>query len=312
MADRIEDYAVNSARWLSLEDFDGEIWKDVVGEEGKYKISNYCRVMSLPRKQTMKNGRIRQKKGLILRQFYSQYGYPIYSISQKVRLAHIEIAKAFIPNPDNKPQVDHINTIRTDCRICNLRWVSIKENCNNPITLKRNRLKGIKPIIQLDSNGRFIKEWTSIAEASRHFNVLVSTMSKAVRGIIKSCCGYQFVYKDKYTSDTPLLLRRKMNDGARNGGYTINDRSVCVIDNGIIEAFYVSPKHAAKDLGFAYTTITGNCNANRMKRPRTDIPILRKVFYYKDISKELKEEIDKRYLNKENDDCHKWHRKGWN
>lgn len=44
----------------------------------------------------------------------------------------------FIPNPENKPEIDHINTIRDDNRVENLRWVTHKENSNNPITLKRS------------------------------------------------------------------------------------------------------------------------------------------------------------------------------
>lgn len=50
---------------------------------------------------------------------------------------HRAVAELFIPNPDNKPCVDHINTIRTDSRAENLRWVTHKENSNNPLTRKQ-------------------------------------------------------------------------------------------------------------------------------------------------------------------------------
>lgn len=49
---------------------------------------------------------------------------------------HRAVAELFIPNPENKPCVDHINTDRLDNRSENLRWVSTKENCNNPLTIK--------------------------------------------------------------------------------------------------------------------------------------------------------------------------------
>lgn len=58
-------------------------------------------------------------------------------------IAHFTISRAvaelYIPNPENKPCVDHINTIRTDNRVENLRWVSYKENQNNPLSLEHHR-----------------------------------------------------------------------------------------------------------------------------------------------------------------------------
>lgn len=96
----------------------GEIWKDIAGYEGYYEISNLGRVRnSLKRVITKKlngNGYFR----LIL------YKNKV----QKNKTIHRLLAEAFIPNPENKPQVNHINGIKTDFRLQNLEWVTGKEN----------------------------------------------------------------------------------------------------------------------------------------------------------------------------------------
>lgn len=68
-------------------------------------------------------------------------GYKYYTLcvngSRKTVKAHRLVALAFLDNPMNKPAVDHINGIKTDNRVCNLRWVTNKENANNPVTMPR-------------------------------------------------------------------------------------------------------------------------------------------------------------------------------
>ena len=87
-----------------------EVWKPIKDYEGLYEISNLGRVKSLNYGGT--------GKGKILK-------------------VHRLVAEAFIPNPGNKPCVDHINTIKNDNRVENLRWVTYKENSNNEKTLEK-------------------------------------------------------------------------------------------------------------------------------------------------------------------------------
>lgn len=109
-------------------------WRPVVGWEGLYEVSNTGLVRSL-------HGRRGPCWVMSLKRTY--YGYSSVVLRNrgmcKDSLVHILVAKAFIPNPENKPQIDHINTIRTDNRVENLRWCTNKENHANPITAERYR-----------------------------------------------------------------------------------------------------------------------------------------------------------------------------
>lgn len=119
-----------------------EIWKPVVGYENRYEVSNFGRVR---RFVFGKDGVFVGKKLMYLRK--DGYGYYTIRISINSALKELKVhrlvAQAFIPNPENKPQIDHINTIRTDNRVENLRWCTQTENANNPITVEKIRIATI-------------------------------------------------------------------------------------------------------------------------------------------------------------------------
>lgn len=110
-----------------------EIWRDVVGYEGKYQVSNIGNARSL---NFMRTGRMQNLSSSIKRD-----GYAHVTLTKdgkhKTYLLHRLIAEAFIPNPENKPCIDHINTIRNDNRVENLRWCTYSENIRNPISYER-------------------------------------------------------------------------------------------------------------------------------------------------------------------------------
>ena len=104
-----------------------EIWKDIKGYEGLYQVSSLGRV-----KRTYKN-----KKERILKIYLRKDGYFQIQLSNQSKfkqfLIHRLIAHAFIPNPDNKPFINHINGVRNDNRIENLEWCTNKENIHHAI-----------------------------------------------------------------------------------------------------------------------------------------------------------------------------------
>jgi hypothetical protein len=111
-----------------------EIWKDIKGYEGLYKVSNTGKVKSLDRIVIYINGKTTLHKGKLLNQSNSA-GYPSVRISKNgkpitVRI-HRLVAEAFISNPSRLPHVLHRNDIKDDNRVENLMWGTIKDNMDD-------------------------------------------------------------------------------------------------------------------------------------------------------------------------------------
>lgn len=183
-----------------------EEWKPIIGYEGLYEVSNYGRVRSLTRTIVRSDGRIQTFKGVILSGTMHNRGYRDVVLTKdgiSTRyLIHRLVATAFIPNPYNKPELDHINTIRTDNRVENLRWVTRRENCANNITRKRiydranssvvkekilstkvknNSRLAPKRVYQFTIDGEFIAEYSSCHEATRETGISFTSISTVAR-----------------------------------------------------------------------------------------------------------------------------------
>lgn len=126
----------------SVASMENEVWKSVVGYEGKYEVSSHGRVRSLDRtwfieirsrNQTVENPEmVRQKRhviGKIKKLTIGNHGYPIANLGvNDTHCVHRLVADAFLEKTDGKNHVDHINSIRHDNRFENLQWVTQKEN----------------------------------------------------------------------------------------------------------------------------------------------------------------------------------------
>ena len=121
-----------------------EKWKAIKGYKGRYIVSNYGNVCYLSGSTWYVKAQSSAS---------SKYNKVVLFKDGKrhSHWVHRLVAEAFIRNKENKPQIDHINSIRTDNRACNLRWATAKENSNNPITSLRRKIARVSGITYSDT-----------------------------------------------------------------------------------------------------------------------------------------------------------------
>lgn len=114
-----------------------EIWKPIENFEHSYQISNFGRIKSLPRKVIYRDGRIRSYNEKILNLRIDPKGYYFISLYKNTILIqeriHRLVAKAFIPNPENKPCVNHLDSDRLNNNLINLEWCTYSENTKHGV-----------------------------------------------------------------------------------------------------------------------------------------------------------------------------------
>ena len=177
-----------------------EQWKDIEGYEGLYQVSNYGEVRSLDRKQThLINGKERTMslKGKVLSKANSADGYHYVALSKNGKLVPHRInrlvAQAFIPNPNNEPQVNHIDEDRKNNHVDNLEWCSAKYNAN--YGNHRARLINVSSVmLKVTFKDGNYEIYSSRAEASEKLGINKGSISRWANGHTKCRKGMTFEY----------------------------------------------------------------------------------------------------------------------
>lgn len=189
----------------------GEKWKPI--DDTGYAVSTLGRIKSLKRNVKFSNRTvIIQEK--IIKPFLGGGGYYYVNLGRENRVSvHRIVAKAFIPNPNNFTDVDHINAIRTDNRVENLHWVTKSMNMRNPLTVRKlsiatknnpSKSRCVPVVCLLD--GEPLKEYESIASASRD-GFERTCIHDCLSGKSNTHKGYQWMY----LSDYKTLVNKSKN-----------------------------------------------------------------------------------------------------
>lgn len=159
-----------------------EVWRNIEGFE-KYQVSTLGRVRPVVP---------RYKGHRYLKPKSDKDGYLYVTISGKSLKIHRIVAKAFIPNPDNLPCINHKSEDKTVNTVENLEWCTHKYNCNYGTRLQRGAKHRQKKVVQL-KNGVPIKMYASISKAAEENGLVASGISNVLHGRRLSYGGYQWL-----------------------------------------------------------------------------------------------------------------------
>ena len=184
-----------------------EIWKDVVGYEQFYQVSNL--------------GNVRRKKDKFVykpRTFTNGYKNVLlykdgkwHRVGGKSELVHRMVAQAFIPNPQNLPQVNHKDENKANNRVDNLEWCTRRYNLNYGTAKARMTAKKSRPVVQANMDGSFVKLWPSAKNAQRtglYYQCNISRCANHDKGS-KTHHGCLWIYREEYEEKYGKLTKEQ-------------------------------------------------------------------------------------------------------
>ena len=181
-------------------------WKDVLGYEGLYQVSNLGDIQSVHRLVRGRDGRLSPVVSKILKWHVGavtkRHPRPTYSVelwrdNKRKRVpVHRIVAMAYIPNPHDYPQVNHIDGNRKNNSVGNLEWCTASENNYHAYRTGLTTSGMSKAVIGYSVKSGIVIECESIAEAARLVNGNPDAIRGAVKGRLKTSAGFRWKFKD--------------------------------------------------------------------------------------------------------------------
>lgn len=162
---------------LMLENTDEEIWKEIQGFEGLYEVSTKGRVKNINTNRILGGG-------------YGNHGYKYIILKGKYYYIHRLVALAFLDNPNNLPQVNHIDEKKDNNDISNLEWCTASQNQRHSAHQKSCKIN------QLTKDSELVKTWESSMQIERETGYDQSYIIKCCKRKIRSAYGYRWEYAD--------------------------------------------------------------------------------------------------------------------
>lgn len=174
-----------------------EEWKDVIGYEGLYQVSNKGNLRSF-----------HKGKCKLLSLCVGKHGYVVALLHNKNGRKHVRVhrlvAQAFIPNPNNLPYINHKNEIKTDNCVENLEWCTAEYNVNYGTSAQRISEKQSVAVLQYDLDGSLVCRYNGLSEAERINGYKHCSISEVCTGKKLSYMGFIWLHE----GDEHLLPER--------------------------------------------------------------------------------------------------------
>ena len=191
-------------------------WRDIKGYEGYYQVSNTGLVKSVEREITFSDGRIRHysEKILPIKEWFNNgKGYLHVSLTKHHKTkgfsVHRLVAEAFIPNPDNLPQVNHKDENKANNCSDNLEWCDQSYN---------NRYSSSVKVIQYTKQWDKIREWNCMTDAAISINIPLPNIVNCCEKKARSAGGFFWCYQTDDSMSNELILTKEEKEKRKRYG----------------------------------------------------------------------------------------------